>query len=558
MTDNSDLQLVPLRLESIRIAFFQLGDRVNAALHTQIGDRLRLQEQNSGVLRLLEAIHQKHADVIPVAERQVMESSIDNMLDALSSATLQSEDIPSGPGMSVAHAVRTGRRGRPRIEIDRDFLSFGLELRGPTGLAPVAGVASRTIRRRALEYELVEPAAPVYVEHVDEGGAVTRTYVSSTTGPVSTLSDNEIDELMHHILEIFPTFGRRMIAGHFRQLGHHVPTARIRDSYNRVHGPPVSYSNNPTGRQPYRVAGPNSLSHHDGQHGLRRWRIIIHAFIDGYSRFVTGIRANNNNRAATVLDLFIYDVISHGVPRRVRGDHGTENVAVAQWMEERYGPEHGAYIWGRSVHNIRIERLWCDVTRGFGRKWSQFFLSLEISCGLRPDLDAHVWLIHHLFLPAINQDAQDWARTWNEHKIRFDTERTRSPRDMFFFGMIENGLRGFESTPEELADDNIDDLDAYGVDWEDLNDPDVMGHHAEFNTDQELNHDDIQNPFTNDGPHQLSHVEVVEPLCPFTADQVTLLNGHLALSAHSQSRNMNSRRAVWVDALEFCRRLYEQ
>src|ERR1700761_7735484 len=50
--------LVPLRLESIRIAFLQLGRRVEAALHTQIGDRLRLHEQNNSVLLLLNAIHQ--------------------------------------------------------------------------------------------------------------------------------------------------------------------------------------------------------------------------------------------------------------------------------------------------------------------------------------------------------------------------------------------------------------------------------------------------------------------------------------------------------------------
>ncbi|KAJ7433206.1 hypothetical protein B0H11DRAFT_1759248 [Mycena galericulata] len=223
-------------------------------------------------------------------------------------------------------------------------------------------------------------------------------------------------------------------------------------------------------------------------------------------------------------------------------------------MQDHYGPEHGAYIWGRSVHNIRIERLWCDVTRGFGRKWSNFFLTLEFSCGLRPDLDAHIWLIHHLFLPAINQDAVDWARTWNAHKIRFDNERTRSPRDMFFFGMIQNGLRGFDELPD---DDEIDDLDVYGVDWDDLNDADIMAHHTEFNADQELNMDDIHNPFSNDGPHILSHVEVVEPLCPFTADQVAELNEALALSPHSEARNMNSRRAVWIDALDFCRRLYE-
>ncbi|KAJ7195202.1 hypothetical protein GGX14DRAFT_575732 [Mycena pura] len=121
-----DPPLVPLRLESIRIAFLQLGDRVNAALHTQIGDRLRLQEQNGGVLRILEAIHQ-HADVIPVPERQIMEQSVDAMTRALATATIQSEDLPSRAAIQVTHQEPTGRRGRPRIEIDYDFLSFGLE-----------------------------------------------------------------------------------------------------------------------------------------------------------------------------------------------------------------------------------------------------------------------------------------------------------------------------------------------------------------------------------------------------------------------------------------------
>ncbi|KAJ7652178.1 hypothetical protein DFH06DRAFT_995510, partial [Mycena polygramma] len=214
-------------------------------------------------------------------------------------------------------------------------------------------------------------------------------------------------------------------------------------------------------------------------------------------------------------------------------------------------------IFFRSVHNIWIDRLWCDVTRGFGRKWSTFFLSLEYSSGLRPDLAAHIWLIHHLFLPAINQDAQEWARTWNEHKLRLGMERTRSPRDMFFFGMIENGLRGFEDIPQASVDDeDIDDLNTYGVDWQDLNDADIMAHHTEFNADQELSMDDIQNPFSNDGPHCLSHVEVVEPPCPFTPEDVATLDAHLAIFPHSQSRNMNSRRAVWVSALQFCRDLY--
>ncbi|KAJ3860487.1 hypothetical protein EV359DRAFT_9546, partial [Lentinula novae-zelandiae] len=40
-------------------------------------------------------------------------------------------------------------------------------------------------------------------------------------------------------------------------------------------------------------------------HRLIRWGIIIHGFIDGYSRLITGLRASNNNRGQTVLSLFL-------------------------------------------------------------------------------------------------------------------------------------------------------------------------------------------------------------------------------------------------------------
>jgi hypothetical protein len=76
--------------------------------------------------------------------------------------------------------------------------------------------------------------------------------------------------------------------------------------------------------------------------------MIIHCFIDGKSRLVTGIRVSNNNRSDTVYEVFITSTVNYGWPRRVRGDHGTENVLVAQEMEDRSGV--GSYIWGRFVH----------------------------------------------------------------------------------------------------------------------------------------------------------------------------------------------------------------
>lgn len=64
---------------------------------------------------------------------------------------------------------------------------------------------------------------------------------------------------------------------------------------------------------------------------------------------ITGMRAVNNNRRETVLSLFMSAANLYGVPSRVRGDHGNENVWVAGFMEHARGAGRGSYIWGRCV-----------------------------------------------------------------------------------------------------------------------------------------------------------------------------------------------------------------
>jgi len=197
------------------------------------------------------------------------------------------------------------------------------------------------------------------------------------------------------------------------------------------------------------------------------------------------------------------------------------------------------------VHNIRIERLWVDVTSGFGGKWKAFFKDLEAWDGLDVDNNTHIWLLHHLFLPAINVDAQYWAGSWNNHILTISGARSRSPRDMFFFGMLREGPRGVEL--EDLAGDEIA---GYGVDWEDLDDHRIRAHHDHAN-----GHDDFDladAPYSQQIPENLSNIEINEPHCPLTPEQVQFLDSRLEF----HGRSMEACRILWISALEICRSMY--
>ncbi|KAG1866077.1 heterokaryon incompatibility protein-domain-containing protein [Suillus subluteus] len=101
-------------------------------------------------------------------------------LDHLNDVACQSVDPPDAPPIQASYVVPTGRPGRPRIEIEPSILASAIALHGPTHLAAVFQVSARTMRRCALEYGLVEPGAPVYVDYEAEDGTVTRFYTSST------------------------------------------------------------------------------------------------------------------------------------------------------------------------------------------------------------------------------------------------------------------------------------------------------------------------------------------------------------------------------------------
>jgi hypothetical protein len=204
----------------------------------------------------------------------------------------------------------------------------------------------------------------------------------------------------------------------------------------------------------------------------------------------------------------------------------------------------------RSVHNSRIERIWYDVTEGFGGKWKDFFIDLEANEGLDVNNPAHIWLLHHLFLDNINRDALAWAETWNNHKLQIRGEPQQTPQEMFFFSMLEDGPRGL-SGPRQNSEGGLDglaegeDVTLYGIDWEEMEDDQLLAHHFQHNPIQH------NNPF-NTAPSALSEVECTPPGCPLSAESIHQLDNYLSQVVDVNSRSMLVRRTIWAQALYIC------
>lgn len=289
-------------------------------------------------------MQQQH--LFPDDEVKLIAGNLAQIIQELDDARNRAVD-PPGSMDPLSHTSRTGGPGRPRVQIDESVLSSSLLIDSKATLASMLGCSARTVRRRQLEIE-------------EEKGV-------QLIPQRSAFSEDELDTVVGGILLDFPHYGRSMLMGAIAVRGHNVPERQVRESLDRVRGAPGRFfGSRPIHRRKYYVPAANSLWHHDGQHGmlsadphdaivferltgLIRWKIVIHGFIDGKTRFVVGLRAHNNNRADTVLDFFLDITDVHGCPSRVRGDHGVENTGVARHMETVMGENRGSYIWGRLV-----------------------------------------------------------------------------------------------------------------------------------------------------------------------------------------------------------------
>lgn len=289
------------------------------------------------------------------------------------------------------------------------------------------------IALRALNYKWTKIALMLNISRATLYRKLEEAGISPCDNP--QLSDSDLDDIVVAIKRDHPNDGEVMMQGHLTRLGIKVTRKKLRLSIHRVdHENTLARRKGCIKRRVYSVSHPNAIWHIDTHHKLIRWRFIIHAGVDGFSRTIVYIKCDNNNRASTALNFFREGLETFGLPDSVRSDHGGENVDIWRLMIASHNGDVSCILTGSSTHNQRVERLWRYVHRSVGHIFSDVFRSIESEGYLDPLNEVDLFCLRHIYLPRINQCLQEFKESWNNHSL--STEGNKSPLQLFLEGTM--------------------------------------------------------------------------------------------------------------------------
>lgn len=311
--NDRDCQDLEEFLDSMRQCFDEVEKELNGEVNSIPLDYLesRLEDHFQVVHAIAIAIQNNASDELKQLVEDLLSVS-QSLLQEIHTAKTQSE-MNKRRSAAWVPGTQASTGGRPRFSITKEQIETLRETgMNWKGIAVLLGISESTLYRRRQEFGLHE------------------TFVDIT--------DEELYTVVVGMLSQTPYAGESYVSGGLRARGIFVQRNRIRDILSKID--PVGRALRRRAaiqRRQYNVKAPNHLWHMDGNHKLVNWRFVIHGCTDGYSRAIVYLKCATNNLASTVLQYFIKGTHDFGLPLRVRGDHGVENVEVARFMVDNRG-----------------------------------------------------------------------------------------------------------------------------------------------------------------------------------------------------------------------------
>ncbi|KAH8824844.1 hypothetical protein DL96DRAFT_1711896 [Flagelloscypha sp. PMI_526] len=130
-------------LDQLRSSYYSLSAAVQEGVHAFVGNESRLVTLREDVFAFMQYAERVRRilepDVLSQEEYAQLEQGTHAWLLQIDTEAQKAQDMADGNRPEVAYKTRTGRRGRPKIEVHPGLLAEGLQLRG--GPSTLTGVS---------------------------------------------------------------------------------------------------------------------------------------------------------------------------------------------------------------------------------------------------------------------------------------------------------------------------------------------------------------------------------------------------------------------------------